>query len=58
MMPIVFEEVTGEIVPSREAPGPESPAPAGNAGGGNATAQVVRDMLRLMQERARRQHTD
>ena len=57
-MPIVFEEVTGEIVPSREAPGPESPASPGNAPGGDATAQAVRDTLRLMQERARRQHTD
>ena len=56
-MPIVFEEVTGEIAPSREAPGPESPASPGSADG-DATAQAVRDTLRLMQERARRQHTD
>ena len=57
-MPIVFEEVTGEIAPSREASSPESAASEGSGSGGEGTAQGVRDTLRLMQERERRLHTD
>jgi hypothetical protein len=57
-MPIVFEEVTGEIAPSREA-GPSESSQSGASGSkGDDVALAVRDALRLMQERARRQDTD
>ena len=55
-MPIVFEEVTGEIVPER------SPAHA-EAGGESAPAdkdiaETVRREIYLMRERERRLHAD
>jgi hypothetical protein len=55
-MPIVFEEVTGEIVPERSPAhaeaGSESP-PAGNDIG-----ETVRHEIYLMRERERRLHAD
>jgi hypothetical protein len=56
-MPIVFEEVTGEIAPSREA-GPSEPAESGGDSGGDSVAQAVRDTLRLLGERERRLRAD
>jgi hypothetical protein len=55
-MPIVFEEVTGEIVPERgpaqAGAGPESSPDAEDI------AETVRREIYLMRERERRLHTD
>ena len=55
-MPIVFEEVTGEITPDRE-PAPAA-APSRPASGGEDPAAVVRRELLLMRERERRLRAD
>jgi hypothetical protein len=55
-MPIVFEEVTGEITPEREgaeAEAPESPSP-----GGEEVAAAVRREIALTRERERRLRAD
>jgi len=54
-MPIVFEEVTGEIAPEREASQPEAAAPSG---GGDETAETVRRVIALMLEREHRLRVD
>lgn len=55
-MPIVFEEVTGEILPERTPPPDESPdeVPAGS----EAFAETVRRELQLTRERERRLRAD
>ena len=57
-MPIVFEEVTGEIAPSRET-GPSEPSESRAAdASGDSVAQAVSDTLRLLHERERRLRAD
>jgi hypothetical protein len=54
-MPIVFEEVTGEIVPEREAPQADASEPARRDGD---MAALVRREVELMRERERRLRVD
>lgn len=56
-MPIVFEEVTGEITPGREAATPEAHEPPSPAGG-DATTQAIRETLSLLRERELRLRVD
>jgi hypothetical protein len=53
-MPIVFEEVTGEIAPEREPPQDEAAPPTA----GERIAETVRREIHLMVERARRLRAD
>jgi hypothetical protein len=55
-MPIVFEEVTGEIAPEREAT--QAEVPAEHSPDGADTAETVRRELHLMRERERRLRAD
>jgi len=55
-MPIVFEEVTGEIAPEREATQPEAAARPGS--GDEDIAGTVRREIYLMCERERRLRAD
>ena len=55
-MPIVFEEVTGDIVPERDA-APADLAETSSPDGEDVTTQVRR-ALALMRERERRLHVD
>ena len=52
-MPIVFEEVTGEIVPERGAP--QSDERHEGSTSGEDVAEIVRRETSLMRERERRQ---
>ena len=55
-MPIVFEEVTGEIVPER---GPAQAEAGGESPpGGTDVGETVRREIYLMRERERRLHAD
>ena len=56
-MPIVFEEVTGEITPGREAATPEAHEPPSPENGGAAT-QAIRETLCLLREREQRLRVD
>ena len=53
-MPIVFEEVTGEIVPERDAPAADTASPQTP----DDMAQTVRRELSLLAERQRRLQAD
>jgi hypothetical protein len=55
-VPIVFEEVTGEIVPEREAPQANA-ADTATSDGEDIAARMRRE-LRLMHERERRLRVD
>ena len=55
-MPIVFEEVTGEIAPERAAVPAESPSQPST--GGEDVAAIVRREISLMRERERRLRAD
>ncbi len=55
-MPIVFEEVTGEIVPERETPEPAGAAPG--ASEPEALARRIRHEIRLLHEREHRLRAD
>ena len=55
-MPIVFEEVTGEITPGREAAAPEAHEPPASAS--HDVAAQVRDTLSLLREREQRLRAD
>ena len=55
-MPIVFEEVTGEIVPEREAEPRD--APAAVTADGDDRAEKLRRQLELMRERRARLMAD
>ena len=55
-MPIVFEEVRGEITPEREGAQAEAPAPP--SPGGDEVAATVRREMWLMRERERRLRAD
>jgi hypothetical protein len=55
-VPIVFEEVTGEITPEREGAQAETPSPP--SPGGEEIAATVRREICLMRERERRLHAD
>jgi hypothetical protein len=57
-MPIVFEEVTGEIAPSREAGPSESSQSGGSDSKGDDVALAVRDTLQMLRERERRLRAD
>ena len=57
-MPIVFEEVTGEIAPSREAGPSESSQSGASDSKGDDVALAVRDTLQLLRERERRLRAD
>ena len=54
-MPIVFEEVTGEIAPERETAPAEAPEPSR---GGEDAAETLRREICLMRERERRLRAD
>jgi hypothetical protein len=54
-MPIVFEEVTGEIAPERE---PREPEPTGSPAAAGDSSDNVRRVIALMLERDRRLHAD
>ena len=55
-MPIVFEEVTGEIVPERETTEPESPDDGATAS--DDLASRIRRECALLQEREHRVRAD
>lgn len=55
-MPIIFEEVTGEIAPEPGA-SQEAPAPPA-ATGTEPSAELLRRMLHLIRERERRVRAD
>jgi hypothetical protein len=55
-VPIVFEEVTGEITPERE--GAQTETPSSPAPGGEEIAATVRREICLMRERERRLRAD
>ena len=55
-MPIVFEEVTGEIAPEREPA--QAEAPAASAPDGDRFAEAVRREIHLMLEREHRLRAD
>ena len=55
-MPIVFEEVTGEIAPERAAAPAEAPSQPST--GGEDVAATVRREIYLMRERERRLRAD
>jgi hypothetical protein len=57
-MGIVFEEVTGEIAPGREAAAPDAHESSSSEPDGQAAAQAVRETLSLLRERERRLHAD
>jgi hypothetical protein len=58
-MPIVFEEVTGEITPGREAATPEAhEPPSSSQQSEDATARAVRETLCLLREREQRLRVD
>ena len=54
-MPIVFEEVTGEIVPER---GPAQAEAGGESPPDKDIGETVRREIYLMRERERRLHAD
>lgn len=56
-MPIVFEEVTGEIASERETAQDEAPARPSASGGEDAT-ETLRREIGLMRERERRLRAD
>jgi hypothetical protein len=55
-VPIVFEEVTGEIAPERAAA--PADAPSQPSAGGDDVAATVRREIDLMRERERRVRAD
>jgi hypothetical protein len=55
-MPIVFEEVTGEIAPERGAPPSETAT--GTAPGAENIGEAVRHEMQLIDERQRRLRAD
>ena len=55
-MPIVFEEVTGEITPERGAP--QSETAAESSPGGENIGEIVRREMQLIGERQRRLRAD
>ena len=55
-MPIVFEEVRGEITPEREGAQAEAPGPPSS--GGEDVSATVRREISLMRERERRLQAD
>ena len=55
-MPIVFEEVTGEITPERGAP--QSETATETAPGGENIGETVRREMQLIDERRRRLRAD
>jgi hypothetical protein len=57
-MPIVFEEVTGEITPGREAATPETRETPSSPHAGDAAAGAVRETLCLLREREQRLRVD
>jgi hypothetical protein len=57
-MGIVFEEVTGEITPAREAPVPDTHESSSSGHDGQGAAQAVRETLILLRERELRLRVD
>ena len=55
-MPIVFEEVTGEIAPERGSAHEEPPAESSSDG--DQIAEKIRHEMRLLRERERRVRAD
>ena len=57
-MPIVFDEVTGEITPGREAATPEAHELPSSDQRNDATTEALRETLCLLRERELRLRVD